>query len=58
MRSAIVIPSKNSSVIFLYSRHMGSVLQYEARGHGAAPQARHATGAMSPSVRRRISPTV
>ena len=58
VRSASVIPSKYSFVKAKNLLHIGSVLQLSFRLQGTAPQARQATGASAPSVRRRISPTV
>ena len=56
IRSARVIPSKEALERAENSFHMGSVRQVSARGQGAAPHSKQATGASPPSVRRRISP--
>src|SRR5574344_1470796 len=57
MRSATGILSKNLLVISSYFFHIGKVLHSRALSHFFASHERHATGAISPSVSRRISPT-
>ena len=58
MTSRRLTPSRYSLMTRFSPRQTGSVAQSSLRGQSAGSCAAHGTGARSPSVRRRMSPTV